>query len=311
MICPIKCGCRNSLLDIREKTWVVSHILRATRKILKNELIASFGLTAAITNKDEISELKQAQKERNSELYRTSIQYTVLGSIHGKEVCLVPPQDVSLLLKDRISTNLRKHLKLHNEMEGLGQLANHTCCKIHWNANLEVTAIEHYEDTYIVPMAILRARKDIEKDTEILTRYWHKEKDAWQNIFECQCCACTNNTGTTITTPEETADRTTIEDPVPTADYTPRKMQDLQITPISRHESSQDRAARDMQDYPESEWTIGTGTSWKLPPSRKPPPRQNGQKKCLHPLKTAMTQKEVIWKITTLTVRWTTWIGMF
>ena len=81
-----------------EKTRVVSHIFRATRKILENELIACFGLTAAITNKDEISELKQAQQERNSDLYRTSIQYTVLGSIHGKEVCLIPPQDVSLLL---------------------------------------------------------------------------------------------------------------------------------------------------------------------------------------------------------------------
>ena len=74
MICPITCGCRNSLLDIRGKTRVVSHILRATQKILKNELIASFGLTAAITNKDEISELKLVQKERNFDLYRTSIQ---------------------------------------------------------------------------------------------------------------------------------------------------------------------------------------------------------------------------------------------
>jgi len=138
MICPITCGCRNSLLDIRGKTLVVSHILRATRKIRENELIASFGLTAAITNKDGISELKLVQKERNSDLYRTSIQYTVLGNIlgniHGKEVYLVPPQDVALLLKDRISSNLRKHLKQHNEMEGLGQLANHTCCDIHWNA---------------------------------------------------------------------------------------------------------------------------------------------------------------------------------
>ena len=68
----------------------------STRKIWKNEPIAIFGLTAAITNKDEISELKQAQEERNSDLYRTSIQYTVLGNIHGKEVYLVPPQDVAL-----------------------------------------------------------------------------------------------------------------------------------------------------------------------------------------------------------------------
>ena len=69
MICPITCGCRNSLLDIRGKTLVVLHILRATRNILKNELIACFSLTAAITSKDEISELKIAQKERNTDLY--------------------------------------------------------------------------------------------------------------------------------------------------------------------------------------------------------------------------------------------------
>jgi len=140
MSCPITCRCRNSLLDIRGKTHVVSHILRATRNILKNELIACFGLTAAITNKDEISELKVAQRERKTDLYRTSIQYKVRGSIHGKEVFLVPPQDVALLLKDWISPNLRKHLRQHNVTEGSGQLANHTCCDIHWNANLEVAA---------------------------------------------------------------------------------------------------------------------------------------------------------------------------
>jgi len=163
MICSITSGCQNSLLDIKGKTHVVSHILRANRNILKNELIASFGLTAAITKKDEISELKLVQKERNSDLYRTSIQYTFLKSFHGKEVYLVPPQDAALLLKDWISPNLRKHLRQHNEMEGLGQLANHTCCDIHWNANLEVAAIDHYEKTEIVPMANLQARRDNRK----------------------------------------------------------------------------------------------------------------------------------------------------
>jgi len=120
MICPITCGCHNSLLDIKEKTRVVSHILRSTRKIWKNELIAIFGLTAAITNKNVILELRKAQEERNSDLYRTSIQYTVLGNIHGKEVYLVPPQDEALLLEERISPTLRKQLKRHNAIEGVG-----------------------------------------------------------------------------------------------------------------------------------------------------------------------------------------------
>ena len=114
------------------------------------------------------------------------MQYTV----HGKEVYFVPPQDAALLLEDRISPRLRKSLKQHNAVEGVGRLANHTCCDIHWNANLEVASIEQYEETDIEPMGILRARHDIEQDTEILTRYWHKKKDAWQNIFKCECCAC-------------------------------------------------------------------------------------------------------------------------
>ena len=90
MICPTTCGCHNSLRGIGEKTHIVSQILRSTRLIRKNELIAVFGLTAAITNNPEILALKQAQEERNSDLYRTSIQYTILGNIHGKEVYLVP-----------------------------------------------------------------------------------------------------------------------------------------------------------------------------------------------------------------------------
>jgi len=154
-------------LDISEKTQVVSQILRSTRKIWKNELIVISSLTSAITNTDEISELKQALKKRNSDLYSTSIQYTVLGKIHDREVYLVPPQDAALLLEDRISPKLRKHLKQHNALEGVGQLANHTCCDIHWNANLEVAAIDDCEETEIQPMGILRARHDIEKDTEI------------------------------------------------------------------------------------------------------------------------------------------------
>jgi len=56
-----------------------------------------------------------------------------------------------------------------------------------------------------------------------------------------------------INTPAETTDMTTIENPAPTVDYTPRKIQDIEIAPISCHESSQDCSARDMQDYPESE----------------------------------------------------------
>jgi len=189
---------------------------------------------------------------------------------------------VALLLKDRISPKLRKHLKQHNAMEGVGQLANHTCSDIHWNADLEVAAIDHYEETVIVPMGILRARKDIEKDTEILTRYWHRDKDAWQNIFECECCACTDHTGN-MPDPPATADTTAVEDTVSTTDHTPRQRQDLEMR---NHEPNQDNFARNKQEYPESEiddwdWDEleaspfkGTTTSTQ-PPTKLPPLMNN------------------------------------
>ena len=247
MICPITCECRNSLLDISEKTQVVSQILRSTRKIWKNELIVISSLTSAITNTDEISELKQALKKRNSDLYSTSIQYTVLGKIHDREVYLVPPQDAALLLEDRISPKLRKHLKQHNALEGVGQLANHTCCDIHWNANLEVAAIDDCEETEIQPMGILRARHDIEKDTEILTRYWHKKKDVWQNIFRCECCACTNHGH--MPDPPVTTETNVVEEAAPIIGHSPSKRQDL----TKENQPNQDNLVDNTQKYPDSE----------------------------------------------------------
>ena len=59
--------------------------------------------------------------------------------------------------------------------------------------------------------------------------------------------------GTTITTSTETADVTTTEDPVPIVDYTPREIHGSEIALTSHHEGSQDRSARDVEDYPESE----------------------------------------------------------
>jgi len=98
-------------------------------------------------------------------------------------------------------------------------------------------------------MGILRARQDIEIDMEILTRYWHTKKDAWHNIFECQCCACTNHTGY-APDPLATADTTATVDTMLTPDHLPRKRQDPEEL---THESNQDNSAGSKQEYPESE----------------------------------------------------------
>ena len=244
MICPTTCGCRNSLRDIEKKTHIVSQTLRSTRLIRKDELIA----------KPEILALKQAQEERNLDVYRTSIQYTILGNIHGKEVYLVPPQDAVLLLQDRISPGLRKQLKQHNTVEGLGQFANHTCCDTHWNANLEVAAVDHHEETKSEPMGILRAKNDIEPDTEILTRYWHTKKDAWHNIFVCQCCACTNHTGLAPNPPITTAaGRTLSTDIRPLREKGDPESRERVDTATTSCDSKRDDPEVNILEYPDSE----------------------------------------------------------
>jgi len=250
------------------KPRLVSHILRAQRKILENELIASFGHTVVITNKDESIDPKRAQQARNSDVYRISIQYTVLGKIHGKEVYLVPPQDVALLLKDQLDKNLWKNLKIHIVVEGLGQFANHTCCDTHWNTNLEVVAIERKEDTHTAPMALLCARCDIEKGTEILTRYWHQDKDAWQNIFDCQCCACAAHRveDTPIST-ECAQDTTTIttEFPVQASDIIPWDNTDTQMTTVPHHGRSEELIKTTKMTTQTLRWITWTGMTSKTP----------------------------------------------
>jgi len=180
------------------------------------------------------------------------------------------------VLKDRISPNLRKHLRQHNVTEGLGQLADHTCCDIHWNANLRVAAIEHHEETEIVPMAILRARRDIEKDSEILKRYWHKKKDAWQNKFECECCACTNHTETTTNPMTETVDTSVIEDPVLTVECAPRQRQDIETLgpdPSQTHTAMKPDSELDNWDWDTLEASPPKGnTTATQQPTAQPPP---------------------------------------
>jgi len=99
------------------------------------------------------------------------------------------------------------------------------------------------------PMGILRARRDIEQDTEILTRYWRNKKDAWQNIFKCECCACTNKISY-ISDPLVTTEPKSADETAPGTGHPPNIGQDL----TKEHQKlSQDNLAGNKQEYPDSE----------------------------------------------------------
>ena len=103
-------------------------------------------------------------------------------------------------------------------------------------------------------------KKDIEPDTEILTRYWHTTKDAWHNIFACQCCACTNHTGLAPDPPPFTAVTivtTALGSPTPIADHPPRELVDpetrVKDDPATSCDSKRDEPKVNIPEYPDSE----------------------------------------------------------
>jgi len=59
-----------------------------------------------------------------------------------------------------------------------------------------------------------RARNNITRRTEILTKYWQEDKDAWQNDFDCQRCACTGHKAelyeNTVSKPDPNPGKTTL-----------------------------------------------------------------------------------------------------
>jgi len=85
--------------------------------------------------------------------------------------------------------------------------------------------------------------------TEILKRYWHTKKDAWHNIFVCQCCACTNHTEQALD-PLPTAETQQLQRTRSTPDHLPRKRQDPDA---ETYESKQDNSAGNKPEYPDSE----------------------------------------------------------
>ena len=121
-------------------------------------------------------------------------------------------------------------------------------------------------------MGVLRAKYDIEQDTEILTRYWHNKKDAWQNIFVCECCACTNHTRHVPDPPELEAQPANWTALIP--DHPPSSDLDF---PATLQQPSLHVPMSIQQDYPESDtdawdWDVLEASSRVETPLPSQPP---------------------------------------
>ena len=150
--------------------------LVAVARIEKREFITLFGSDAdgnaeVVTNKEEVEELK-AMIARNHGTtggfqYKVAKHYTSNTSFTATQALVVQPRDVHQALKLRPSASLVKtHRK--RRWEGIGQLANHTCCEQYVNAEIILMMYEEQVVDHQEVMSAVRAQKAIEKGSQIL-----------------------------------------------------------------------------------------------------------------------------------------------
>jgi len=220
-LCPVECGCGNSLYDLESKTERITTELgaglRATKPLRTGEVVAVFGDGLTITDGEQVRLIKNLINEYRGAV-GTGFQYSVICKIPGEsnEAIIMPEEDRMLAVAQTNGTpnsskaKCKRILARSNVIErkhGVGQFSNHTCCTTHLNTKLWLVSVARAnEDTKsdkdgADTIAILRAITDIQSGQEILTSYrqtnsGHKrevlerQRATLAKMFECSCCKC-------------------------------------------------------------------------------------------------------------------------
>ena len=108
---------------------------------------------------------------------------------------VVPCEDAELAMSMEITSSLRHSLQSRSEWKGVGQSANHSCCKRHQNVELQfitVQAMQEDDDgnalTSVKPdvAAVLRAKREIQPG-EFIRYQYTVQSEHLKRIFECEC----------------------------------------------------------------------------------------------------------------------------
>ena len=165
----------------------------ATAAIEQGEIITCFGEAATVKGTREVQDLTKAlRKLRAAE--DGECQYSLSGNLEGEdnfsptEVWVIPPPDVACLLQTNPSSELKRALNKRGP-RGIGHLANHTCCRDHRNALLELRWVS--EDKQLATVVVVASRK-IGPGERILVHYAPEGNafKGWAQTFACTCCKC-------------------------------------------------------------------------------------------------------------------------
>ena len=147
----------NSLPRLAEKSRVVKDYglrsgnaeLISNTCITEGEIVAVFGETATIWSQDDVCEFERvALKQNDTESYVQKFEFYVSGGNPENQCHLhvVPCEDAELALSMEISSSLRHSLQNRFEWKGVGQSANHTCCRRHQNGELQFITVQAMQE---------------------------------------------------------------------------------------------------------------------------------------------------------------------
>ena len=110
-------------------------------------IVAVFGEMATIWSQDDVREFERVAVQQNAiESGVQKFEFYVCGS-NPENQCqfhILPCEDAELSME--ITSSLRHSLQKRSEWIGVGQSANHTCCKRHQNVELQFITVQAMQE---------------------------------------------------------------------------------------------------------------------------------------------------------------------
>ena len=203
VLCPRGCKCGNALATsgspavVQEITGGGGELkakgVMAVAHIAPGTIVTCFGSSACVQTgpaSEELQSIMNGLEEGEGE----RCQYTCAHNLQGHtrfgptKVWVVPPPDITLILRQAPSDTLKKALKQRGP-EGVGHFIDHSCCPQHTNAELVVRWTSEIKDMATV---VVVAKKPILPGEWVWVNYAPEDGTlaAWEKRFSCTCCRC-------------------------------------------------------------------------------------------------------------------------
>ena len=197
-LCPDGCDCGNALPAAEEHKVravkngglvVGSKGVCATADVEKGEILTCFGDAAYVGDKPRSRVVQFMERVVTESWCKYTLQSRTFQD--GLVVFVVPGPDADLLLQK--GTGPLKTELLSRGPAGIGHLINHSSCRAHVNAELEVQWLSggRHRKRWMATVVVLSTRR-IKAGETVLLQYTPDASDCQggPSQFKCTCCVC-------------------------------------------------------------------------------------------------------------------------